>query len=226
MLPNRELYSERANEYAAHSEVSPHNAYYERPAMLARIGDPTGKAILDLGCGAAPLLRQLSNRGAKRLVGIELSEGLANIARSKSSSDIVIINSDMRGGLERLGDQRFDVVVASLVFDYVDRLTQLFGLIASVLHDDGRLLFSIGMPSRIRGKEFVGSEVWLSFGITVKTYDRSMSSIEHGLKRSGFSIEGWEQPKPLRELLPIDPGAFTRIKTNPPFLFVDAKRGG
>jgi len=70
-LLNDQLYTALADEFAAHSESSPYNAHYERPAMLELLGDPRGKRILDIGCGAAPLLRVLSQRGARRLAGIE-----------------------------------------------------------------------------------------------------------------------------------------------------------
>ncbi|MFI8963011.1 hypothetical protein ACIGO8_12900 [Streptomyces sp. NPDC053493] len=49
-------YDAFAEAYAAETEHSLVNAYYERPAMTALAGDVTGRRILDAGCGSGPLL--------------------------------------------------------------------------------------------------------------------------------------------------------------------------
>jgi SAM-dependent methyltransferase len=43
-------------------------------AMLERITAPAGKDVVDIGCGAGALVRELSARGAS-VVGVEISEG-------------------------------------------------------------------------------------------------------------------------------------------------------
>jgi 2-polyprenyl-3-methyl-5-hydroxy-6-metoxy-1,4-benzoquinol methylase len=41
--------------YAADNESNAFNALYERPAMLALLGDLGGKRVLDVGCGSGAL---------------------------------------------------------------------------------------------------------------------------------------------------------------------------
>lgn len=57
-------YDSFAEAYAAETESSLINGYYTRPAILDLVGDVAGRQILDIGCGAGPLLESLRDRGA------------------------------------------------------------------------------------------------------------------------------------------------------------------
>src|SRR5919201_1183495 len=58
----------------------------ERDAILCRmldlLGDPTGREVLDAGCGEGFLARVLAARGA-RVTGLDLSPRLVQMARAK-----------------------------------------------------------------------------------------------------------------------------------------------
>jgi hypothetical protein len=45
-----EAYQELADAYAAKIDTKPHNAYYDRPALLSLLPDLEGKKVLDAGC--------------------------------------------------------------------------------------------------------------------------------------------------------------------------------
>ena len=74
------MYDQCATAYAADNAANAYNALYERPAMLAVIGDLRGKRVLDVGCGAGALAETMLERGV-RVTGLELSAGMANLAR-------------------------------------------------------------------------------------------------------------------------------------------------
>lgn len=57
-------YAGMAEAYAAETENSLVNAYYERPAMLDLAGDVSGRRVLDAGRGSGPLSASLRDRGA------------------------------------------------------------------------------------------------------------------------------------------------------------------
>jgi predicted TPR repeat methyltransferase len=57
-------YDSFAEAYAAETESNLINGYYTRPAVLDLAGDVAGRRILDVGCGAGPLLAALRERGA------------------------------------------------------------------------------------------------------------------------------------------------------------------
>lgn len=48
-------YDAFAAAYDADNEVNAWNAYYERPAILALVGDVAGLSVLDAGCGGKDL---------------------------------------------------------------------------------------------------------------------------------------------------------------------------
>src|SRR5215472_18651377 len=75
-------YDSFAEAYSAENEVNLHNAYYERPAMLALAGDVAGRRILDVGCGSGPLFAALRDRGAI-LTGFDSSAGMLEQARRR-----------------------------------------------------------------------------------------------------------------------------------------------
>ncbi|MGW0432052.1 class I SAM-dependent DNA methyltransferase [Micromonospora sp. NPDC003197] len=75
-------YDSFAEAYAAETESNLINGYYTRPAILDLAGDVAGRRILDVGCGAGPLLAELRDRGAI-VTGIEPSAKMLALARQR-----------------------------------------------------------------------------------------------------------------------------------------------
>lgn len=73
-------YDAVAESYARMNAESTHNAFYERPVMLSLVGDVSGLGVLDAGCGSGPLSRKLASRGARRVLGLDLSGGMSDLA--------------------------------------------------------------------------------------------------------------------------------------------------
>lgn len=48
---------ELATWFTTHADDSAYNAFLDRPAVLALVGDPAGQQILDVGSGAGPTPR-------------------------------------------------------------------------------------------------------------------------------------------------------------------------
>jgi 2-polyprenyl-3-methyl-5-hydroxy-6-metoxy-1,4-benzoquinol methylase len=55
--------------------------YLEKPGMYGKLPDLVGKDVLCIGCGSGEEGEFLRSLGAKRVVGIDISEGLIDIAR-------------------------------------------------------------------------------------------------------------------------------------------------
>src|SRR6185503_11980590 len=66
--------------YSLTSEM-PHRVHIEIYTLLSLLGDVRGKSILDAACGHGLYSRILKESGAARVVGVDLTESLVQIAR-------------------------------------------------------------------------------------------------------------------------------------------------
>jgi 2-polyprenyl-3-methyl-5-hydroxy-6-metoxy-1,4-benzoquinol methylase len=93
-------YDQFAEAYAADNEANAFNALYERPAMLALLGELHGKQVLDAGCGAGSLAEAMLDRGAN-VTGLELSERMAELARARPGNRAAIYVGEVCGASAR-----------------------------------------------------------------------------------------------------------------------------
>ncbi|MGI5127129.1 methyltransferase domain-containing protein [Pseudonocardia sp. CA-107938] len=87
-------YDSFARSYAAHNESKAFNAGYERPAVLAMVGDVAGKHVLDAGCGAGAHAAELVARGA-RVVGVDASAGMLEVAAERLGPEVPLHRADL-----------------------------------------------------------------------------------------------------------------------------------
>lgn len=84
----------------------PHRLDYQRITELI----PSDASVLDLGCGNGELLSELSKRGHKRIMGVELDQ---QAVVSCVQRGLNVIHTDLNKGLEVFRDKQFDCVVLS-----------------------------------------------------------------------------------------------------------------
>jgi ubiquinone/menaquinone biosynthesis C-methylase UbiE len=107
------------------------------------LGDLRGKSMLDLACGEGFYTRQLQDRGASRLVGVDLSERMIGLAREEESRHPRGIEYHVAdaGCLDL--DERFDLVTAAYLFNYASTREQLLDMCRTAwrhLKPGGRLV--------------------------------------------------------------------------------------
>ncbi len=115
------------------------------PQMLDLLGDVTGRAVLDAGCGDGYLARVLATRGAQ-VTGIDLSPRLIEVARAKDPRGAIAYRvADLSAPLpEDAG--RFDAVASYLVLNDVADYRGFAATLAAVLKPGGRLVLSLNNP--------------------------------------------------------------------------------
>jgi ubiquinone/menaquinone biosynthesis C-methylase UbiE len=209
-------YDSFAETYSAENEANLHNAYYERPAMLALAGDVTGRRILDAGCGSGPLSAALRDRGAI-MTGFDSSAGMLELARRRLGGDADLRVADLASPLP-YPDSAFDDVIASLVLHYLEDWTAPLAEIRRVLRPGGRLIASVNHPiaghALVRpGAEYFSTYLW-SEEITTASgqsyvlanWHRPLPAMISAFTGAGFRIAAIDEPLPApdtpRELLP------------------------
>ena len=122
-----------------------YNNLQEKPAIQSLLPDMTGKTILDLGCGFGENCVDFINKGASRVVGVDISEKMLAIAKVENASkNIEYIRLDMND-INTI-TEKFDIVYSSLAFHYIKSFSNLLGNINNLLNDNGLLIYSQEHP--------------------------------------------------------------------------------
>jgi SAM-dependent methyltransferase len=229
-----EAYDAMAEAYVA-DEGNAYNALYERPAMLAALGDVRGRQVLDAGCGAGALAVELAARGAAQVVGVDVSERMVAAARERvaaapASASASFVVGDLAGGaaLAPFADGAFDVAASSLALHYVRDWEPVLGALARVVVPGGRVVLSTHHPELVeRGWPDgdpdaleVVHDRWVKGGREhdVRFWRRPMSMMSDAFAASGLVLEETILPRPLETCRDADPVAWERLTTLPWFV--------
>lgn len=111
-----------------------------KPALLGLV-DARGRRVLDLGCGGGHNGELLKRAGAREVVGVERDPGAADEARRRLDR---VIETDLAHlDRARLGDEPFDIVLASDVLEHLSDPEALLSLAVSRLRPGGAVLVSL-----------------------------------------------------------------------------------
>jgi len=126
-------------------------AVFERyDITFDQAGDVTDKTILDVGCGSGVYAVDFARRGARRVVGVDFSDKMLELASQEAEQHGVVdrckfIRADF---LELDLKEMFDVSIAMGVFDYIpDQVTLLRKMVALTT---GKVIASFPGHSRLR----------------------------------------------------------------------------
>lgn len=218
-----------------------YNNIQEKPAMQSLLPDMVGKTILDLGCGFGENCVDFLNRGAARVVGVDISEKMLSIAKGDNAfANIEYIHLDMND-INTIGE-KFDIVYSSLAFHYVKSFSKLLSNINYLLKDDGLLIYSQEHPLTTAPKQgpiwtldenkiplFYNLSNYMESGERsvkwfvegVIKYHRPFSEILNTLIETGFIIEKMLEPLPDEDDLELIPKMKKDIH-KPNFLLIKA----
>jgi len=129
-----------------------------------------GRRALDVGCGAGLLSEPLARLGAT-VTGLDAAR--ENIAAAHHHAEGQGLAIDYRvGGIEDLGDERFDLVVSMEVVEHVSDPAAFIAGLACALAEDGLLMLST--PNRTPLSKLALITVGEGFGMVPKgTHDHA-----------------------------------------------------
>ncbi len=113
----------KADEYAD-SKKFPFRIHVEKYTLFKLLGDPTGKKVLDAGCGDGIYSRELIDKGASFVRGIDGAEDFIELAKQKNKNYKGKIEYHCSSIQNFPGKEDLDSVVASFVLSYPKNLEE------------------------------------------------------------------------------------------------------
>jgi len=192
----------------------------EWPALKKMLPDFLEKDVLDLGCGFGWHCRYAIEKGAKSIIGIDLSEKMLEKAREINALDGIRYE---RKALENVyyPDEKFDIIISSLTFHYIESFDTLAQNIYKWLKPKGHFVFSVEHPVfTAQGNQdwtynengeklhwpvdnyFIEGKRNTTFlGEEVVKYHRTLTTYLNSLLKQGFKIKEVIEPEPSEEML-------------------------
>lgn len=214
----------------------------EWSTLAKLLPDFTGKKLLDLGCGFGWHCRYAVEHGAAAAVGIDISQKMLAVARSKTDSDKITY---LCQPIEKLDfpPQSFDIVLSSLALHYVNDFDALCAQASCCLKAGGEFIFSVEHPIFTAA----GAQQWhydpdgtishwpvdnyfnegqrtaIFLGEQITKYHKTLTTYLNTLLQNSFSLRQVVEPQPSLELLSTIPAMGDELR-RPMMLIVAAQK--
>jgi ubiquinone/menaquinone biosynthesis C-methylase UbiE len=110
----------------------PIRAYVEEYSFWQIIGDVSGQSVLDLACGDGLYTRQCQERGASRVVGVDVSAQMIALAKKQEKERPLGIEYRVKDAiaLGKIGE--FDCAISSYLLAYAQTRSQLWQMCQTI----------------------------------------------------------------------------------------------
>ena len=189
----------------------------------ARLGGAlAGARICDLCCGEGYVGRWLMRRGAREVVGVDLSRSLIEVAKARANAGGLSYFAEDAARLDEIPGGPFDVVVCHMGLQDVADHRALFAGARRVLEPGRPFVFSLlhpcfmapchvtqapptiigddGQPVAISVRRYATEGYWNSGGDGVRghmgAHHRMISTYVNDLMAAGFALEAMEELLP------------------------------
>ena len=114
-------------------------------ATAARRLTDAGKRVLDLGCGYGEHCISFVPKGADRVVGIDISEKMLEVAKSENSDPKIEYLLMPIEDIDKI-TEKFDIAISSLALHYVEDFEGVVRNVNNLLTPGGEFIFSQEHP--------------------------------------------------------------------------------
>lgn len=200
------------------------------------------KRVLDLGCGFGWHCLYAVEHGATSVTGIDISEKMLEVARSKTNSPLIQYIQLPIENIDFPPDS-FDIVLSSLAFHYIESFEDICQKIHRCLTSGGVFVFSVENPIFTaqgtqdwhydgEGKSLhwpvdhyfaEGARKSVFLGTEVTKYHKTLTTYLNTLIKTGFEITAFVEPQPDPLLLDEIPGMRDELR-RPMMLLVSARK--
>lgn len=224
-------YDDMGEDFARHAEDSAYNAHYDRPAVLAALGDVHGLRVLDAACGPGLYAEALLDAGAT-VVGFDASLLMVDLARRRLG-DRATVDVARLGEPLPYADAAFDRAVCALAIHYVDDRPAAFAELYRVLRPGCSLVVSTQHPTadwlRKGGSYFdhvLETDMWRTPGEpqAVRFWREPLSSLCAAALGAGFVIDLVDEPLSAGTMRARYPEDDAKLRQEPGFLVLRLRR--
>ncbi|MFS0879708.1 class I SAM-dependent methyltransferase [Metabacillus niabensis] len=194
-----------------------YNDFVEQPAIKSTISSLNGKTVLDLGCGNGQFSKYCVDNGALKVTAVDISKNMIELAKKENNHDKIDYICTPIEDLE-VKNQKFDIIISSLMVHYIEDYTRLIEKIVSLLNTNGEFIFSTEHPIVTARKEMNNwiidedgnklhwgldnyqeegkrEEHWYIEGVV--KYHRTISTLINTLINSGLVLEKIIEPQAI-----------------------------
>ena len=201
------------------SKQTPWRSHIECHTLFEIVGDVKGLAVIDIACGEGFYTRLLRHRGAARATGVDLSQGMVDLARRQEKAAPLGIEYSVGDGRALDVAPEYDLAVAGYLLNYARNRKELGDMCASVarcLKPGGRFVtvnsnpaldFSrapsyrrYGFETSVIGPWREGAPITWTFYLedgtfSIENYNLSVATHEEALREAGFRSVRWHRPR-------------------------------
>ena len=139
----------------------------ETETFFHMVGDVKGKSVLDLACGYGYFGRELYRQGASRVVGVDISPSMIELARKEPARNNEASEVHVANVCEMPVMGQFERVTAAWLFNYAQspaELEAMFYAVAQNLQPGGKLIaYTVDPSFRLEDGNFT------KYGVHVKS---------------------------------------------------------
>jgi SAM-dependent methyltransferase len=203
--------------------------------------DLSREHMLDLGCGYGWHCKYAVERGAKQVLGIDLSEKMIQEAQKRNADPKITYRVCGLDEYEYPADS-YDCVVSNLVFHYIADIDAVFRKVHLTLMADGVFLLNMEHPVFTAGVNqdwiygsdgkpqywpvddyfYPGERITRFLGQNVNKQHHTLTQILMALINAGFRLEAVEEAIPSAEMMDI-PGMSDEMR-RPMMLLIRAQK--
>jgi SAM-dependent methyltransferase len=181
----------------------------EWPAEHALLGDVTGLAVLDAGCGNGTKIAQLASEGAGASVGVDIS---GNFITPPPGIELITGDLSDLSAVPGIGTRRFDRILFLQSFGYAADPVRALRTARKMLTDDGFILLTRTQPVSYAieraeqngtslGEEYFATEAFAyqhnnwNENVTLTKRPYTMSDLLNTFSQAGLWIEVAVEPQ-------------------------------
>ena len=118
-IEGKEIYDDIVFDYAA-IRTNIFKTKFEEPKFWKSLGDVNGKNVLDLACGSGHYTRELKQKGANEVIGVDISREMIAEAKKCEFARPLGIKYYAGDASTYLHDTTVDIITAQYLFCYAD----------------------------------------------------------------------------------------------------------